>query len=117
MQGNLYLSDLRINRIVRKLSEELELAKGLTYLNRVPTNDVFDNRDILATYSAQIYAADIIMNDAEARVVKSGNIVTESKANVIPNIKIGKALTQTQLEQLTYLERGLAGAQGGDLKN
>lgn len=110
------LNNVRINRIVRNLQDELELAKPLTFLNRVPMADVFDNSEILATYTAKIYAADIIMDDSEARIVETGAMDFAAGTNVVPNIKLGRSLTQAQLTRLNYLRQGLANV-GGDVKD
>lgn len=109
------LSNARINQIVRDVQDELEIAKPLTFLNRVPMGDVYDNSQILATYSGKIYAADIIMNDSEARVIETGKMTAAPAAGAIPNIKIGRSLTQDQLNKISFLDRGLQGV-NGDLK-
>lgn len=109
---NTLLNDVRINKIVRNLADQLVLDQPLTYLNRVPMGDVYDNSQILATYSSRIYMADIIMDDSRARVVETGAMTTAAQTNVVPNIKIGRSLSQRQIGNLSYLERGLAAAEG-----
>jgi hypothetical protein len=111
------LDNRRINRIVRTLADELELAKPLTYLSRVPIGDVYNNSDILAEYSADIYMADIIMNDSRARVVRTGSLTYGEQRQVIPNIKIGEKISQDQMEKFNLLAAGLSDVPSGPLKD
>lgn len=106
------LNAQRLTRIVRDLQDELRDIKPLTFLDRVPLGNVYDNREILATYSGKVYAANIVQNDAEATVVETGKMTYSAGRDEITNIKIGAALTQDEIEKADLLARQLDGVQG-----
>lgn len=103
LTGWRYLESVRFNRIVRDLASEVIIAQPLTFLNRSNLNFAEDD-EILGVYSRNIFAADIITDDAEAVIVDTGSFRTFS--NVIPNIKIGVSIRQSMINRLARMKRG-----------
>lgn len=102
-----FLSNIRIQRLVQTLANELELKAPLTFLNRTPVVPVLDDTEILGSYSGPIFAADLITDDAEAVVVEGGKFEITGRVSAIPNIKIGARVGQGMLNRLNWLKRGI----------
>jgi hypothetical protein len=103
-----FLDSARINRVVQTLASNLEVMRPLVYLDRLNLNPA-DDDEILARFSGNIIAADIIADDQEAVVQDSGKV--ELSTNAIPNIKLGQRVGQGKLNLIKRLESigGLAG--------
>lgn len=102
-----FISNVRINRLVQTLASELEIAQPLTFLRRTPLVNVLDELEILGSYSGSIFAADLITDDAEAVVVDSGRYEMTGRVTAIPNIKIGARVSQSMMNKLAQLARGI----------
>ncbi len=102
-----FISNVRINRLVQTLANQLELNAPLTFLNRTPVVNVLDDTEILGSYSGPIFAADLITDDAEAVVVEGGRLEMTGRVNAIPNIKIGARVGQAMINRLSQLSRGI----------
>lgn len=94
------VSNIRINTLVQTLASELELSAPLTFLNRTPIVPVLDEAQILGSYSGNVYAADLISDDAEAVIVESGRWEMTGKVSAVPNIKLGTRVSQGELHKI-----------------
>jgi hypothetical protein len=103
-------SDLLAVEVIQGVIDELadinQLPQPLVWVNRIPSVSALDG-EILARYSGQIFAADIIMDDAKA-VVRSLNPFRLTQA-AIPNLKHGMLLNQEMLNILQRIEAQSAG--------
>lgn len=103
-----FLTTVRINRLVRRLDQNLEVDANLTFLNRTPIVNVLDDIDIIGSFSGPIFAADLITDDAEAVVVEGGRFEMSGVApGGIPNIKIGSRVSQSMINRIRLLRRGV----------
>jgi hypothetical protein len=103
-----FLDSARINRIVQTLASNLEVQRPLVYLDRLNFNPA-DDDEILARFTGNIIAADVIADDQEAVVQDSGKV--ELSTTAIPNIKLGQRVGQAKINMIRRLERvgGLPG--------
>jgi hypothetical protein len=103
-----FLDSARINRVVQTLASSLEVQRPLVYLDRLNLNPA-DDDEILARFTGNIIAADIIADDQEAVVQDSGKV--ELSVHAIPNIKLGQRVGQAKLNMIRRLESvgGMAG--------
>lgn len=98
-----------LNRVMRSMASTLEANQNLTFLNRTNVNNA-PEEEITAKFDGQVYAADIIADDARAVTYEFGRM-TLSTDNV-PNLKIGIRLTQQQLNFYRRMQERLP--QGAD---
>lgn len=103
LSNGAFLKSTRINAIVRDVSENYQRGLPLRFLDRTATVDA-DDEEITATFTGNIYAADIIADDQAAVVYEAGAL--EFVTNVIPNLKIGQRVSQSRLNMLERMERG-----------
>ena len=101
--GNKYLDFARINKIVSTMAEKLDKEQALVFLDRTPVIEASDN-EIITTFQGTVQAADIIADDQAAAVYKAGNFLATT--NKIPNLKIGKAISQDMLNRLNMMSDG-----------
>lgn len=107
-----FFSNVRINRLVQTLANQLEVDAPLTFLARTPVVPVVDDTEITGSFSGPIFAADLITDDAEAVVVEGGRFEVAGQVSSIPNIKIGARVGQGMINRLRLLQRGIQ--LGGD---
>jgi hypothetical protein len=104
------LSVLRITRIVEALQDARERRprrlRFLQRFNRVPAM----NGDLMARFVGRVLIADLIAPDSVAGVYSSGKMTFESSQ--LPKLKIGRLLTETQLDQWNAIRSGMV--QGDD---
>ncbi len=103
IKGNKYLDFTRINLVVQTMADQLEKGQSLAFLDRtvvVPADDA----DIVTRFRGQVQAADIIADDQAAAAYSAG--VFEIVANKIPNLKIGRHLSQEMLNRLNRMKDG-----------
>jgi hypothetical protein len=92
----------------------LEIGQPLTFLNRTPLVNATDD-DIIGEFSGQIFAADLITDDAEAVVVEGGRMETRLAQGSIPNIKIGASVSQSTINALDMMARNVQLDEDADL--
>ncbi len=97
------LATARVNRIMQGLRDARELPGNLLFLNRTPRVNATDG-EILADFTGNVFAADIIADNQRAVVRNTGSFSLETVK--LPNIKHGSPLTQ---EMINLLERINAG--------
>lgn len=100
------LAAARINRVMMEI-ETRDLVQERLWrrrLGRVPATD----DEIMAKITADVIAADIVTDDAEAVVHGSEQIRTSSGS--VPNFKHGRMFSQTMLRLLNRIENNLATA-------
>lgn len=102
IKGNRFLNSTKINLLVRTLADQLEMQANLIFLNRTEVTNANES-DILGKYKGQVFAADIIADGAEAVTYETGSF--EFTGHTVPNIKIGAALTQGDINRLEQLSR------------
>lgn len=101
IKGNKYLDFTRINLVVRTMADELEKGQSLKFLDRTPVREA-DDTDIVTRFRGTVYAADIIADDQAAAVYSAGSF--ELVANKIPNLKIGRNLSQDMINRLNRMK-------------
>jgi len=84
------------------LRDKRELPATLRFLNRTPSVDAMDE-EIMAFVSENVIAADILPDDATARVYGGQEIRLE--LTKLPNIKRGYAMNQAMLNLLSRLSQ------------
>lgn len=100
--GNRFLDNARINRIIQTLASELNIARPLIYISRLPIVNAFDD-EIMGRFTGKVIAADIIADDQEA-VVQEG-LKVELTTTQIPNLKVGQRVGQAALSRMERLQR------------
>ena len=111
LTGLRFLDSAKINAIVQTMADQLEANQNLLFLNRIPTTNA-DDDEIFAKYKGQVYAADVVSDDQEAAVYESGSF--EFTTFQIPNIKMGKSVSQNMMNRIARLARNNSAA--GDLE-
>jgi hypothetical protein len=104
-----FLNSARINRIIGRLAAQLEIARPLVYLQRLPIVPAFDD-ELTGYFTGKVFAADLIADD-QAAVVQEG-LSLEITTDVIPNLKIGTPLRQKLLNRLKAIQEGRMNVQG-----
>lgn len=95
------LGVLRITRIVQALQDRREQPPGrLVFSSRLREVPAY-NGELLARFVGRVLIADLIALDSATPVYASGKLTYETSQ--FPKIKIGRSLTETQLEQLSRL--------------
>ena len=110
-----FFATARITRLVQTLANQLEVNAPLTFLNRTPVVPVLDDIEIIGSYSAPLFAADLITEDAEAVVVEGGKFETTGSVSAIPKIKIGQRVSESVIRRIQLLQRGIQLDANGDL--
>jgi hypothetical protein len=97
------LSVLRITRIVQALQDVRERRPELTFLKRTPRVNALQG-ELMARFVGRVLIADLVALDSAAGVYSSGKLTYES--SLLPKIKIGRHLTESQLEQFDAIQSG-----------
>lgn len=91
------LSAVRVTKLMRSLQDLRGTPRKLTHLNRTPVVPAAEG-EIMAQFQGQILIADLIADGQRAGVYSAGKLALIG--NKVPNLKIGAALNQDQLNQL-----------------
>jgi hypothetical protein len=102
INGNDLFNSVRLNRIIQTLAMQLDLARPLVYLSRLPMVNA-DPTELVGRFTGRILAADLIMDDQKAVVQEGGKI--ELSNYDVPNIKIGNHMGQKDMNRLAAFER------------
>lgn len=98
-------SDLLAVEVIQGVIDELydinQIPQPLIWMSRIPTVPALDG-EIIARYTGQIFAADLIMDDQKA-VVRSMNPF-RLQQTAIPNIKHGVHINQEMMNVLLRIE-------------
>lgn len=103
MQGTELLAVNRLNGMMQALRDIRELPAQLVFSNRTPFVPATDG-EIMGRETKNVIIADVIPDDQKARIVSAGKITLEQVH--IPNIKLGKLITQAMLEMLQRINAG-----------
>lgn len=98
------LSALRVNKLMSALQDKRGIPGKLSFLSRTPIVPASDG-EIMARFMGQILIADLIADGQRAGVYSPGKLFLESSK--APNLKIGTALDQDQLNALNNLAAGV----------
>jgi hypothetical protein len=105
------LDSVRFNRLVQDQATNYQRNLPLRFLDRTATVPA-DDDEITATFTGQVFAADLLTDDAKATVYEAGklDLVTTS----IPNLKVGVRFSQGTINRLGNIRRnfGSRGIQG-----
>lgn len=94
MDPNRLLSAVRVTKLMSALQDKRGIDAKLVNLARTPVVPATDG-EIMARFSGQVIIADLIADGQRAGLYSPGKISLES--TTIPNLKLGTALTQEQL--------------------
>lgn len=97
------LEALRLTRMIQSLQDVRLMPADLKFLARTPIVPAEDS-EIMARFTGYVTIADIIADDQQAVVYNTDKLADESTA--IPNLKHGKPLTQSMLNQLSAINAG-----------
>lgn len=96
MAPNLQMfNGVRVTRMMRALDDVRNLPQDLVWLGRTPIVPAVDG-EIMARFRGRVLIADLIADDQKAAVYSAGKFRIETSG--IPNLKIGRLLTQEELK-------------------
>lgn len=98
--GLSYLGALRLTAAIQALQDVRELPQELLFLRMHPVTPSTE-MEILLRFVGRVQIADIISDDAKAVTYNWRRMQTET--NVLPNLKAGINLTQSQIAQLNAI--------------
>lgn len=98
------LSAVRVTKLMRSLQDLRGIPQKLKFLSRTPVVPASEG-EIMAQFQGQILIADLIADGQRAGVYSAGKL--SLIGNKVPNLKIGAALNQDQLNQLTAKLAGI----------
>lgn len=90
-----------LNVLVKTLQTEVEVGRPYSYLARTPDVDT-ENDELFGTYSGQVWAADIIVDDQEAVIHEGGGLET-FRAGMVPKVKHGARVGESMIRRLNAL--------------
>src|SRR5689334_22152571 len=96
------LEALLLTRLIQQLQDIRLIPGDLRWLGRTPIVPAVDS-EVMARFTGYVTIADIIADDQKAVVYSTDKIAYESTA--IPNLKHGRALNQSMLNQLDTIAR------------
>lgn len=100
------LGAARITGAMQGLQDPRLLPQQLLWSRRIPDTPSLDE-EILARFQGQIQIADLLADDAKALVYSQGRFQLETVK--IPNLKLGIAMNQAQINQFQRLAANFAG--------
>jgi hypothetical protein len=103
LSNNQFLSATRLNRLVLDQQGKFQRTFPLRFIDRLPSVNA-DVLEIIGTYTERVFAADIIAEDQAAAVYGGGQVTFVT--NVLPKIKIGRAIPESVLTRLNRLTIG-----------
>jgi len=86
---------VRVTRMMKALDDTRNLPADLVWLGRTPVVPAVDG-EIMARFRGRIMIADLIADDQKAATYSAGKFRLETSG--IPNLKIGRLLTQEELK-------------------
>jgi len=96
MAPNLQMfNGVRVTRMMKALDDVRNLPQDLVWLGRTPIVPAVDG-EIMARFRGRVLIADLIADDQKAAVYSAGKFRIETSG--IPNLKIGRLLTQEELK-------------------
>lgn len=98
------LSAARVNTVMSSLQDQRGIPQRLRFLSRTPVVPATEG-EIMARFMGQILIADLIADGQRAGIYSGGKMYLESFG--VPNLKLGQALNQEQLNQLNALASGI----------
>lgn len=104
MDGLTLLGAVRVNKLMSSLQDKRGIPQTLSFLNRTPVVPAAEG-EIMARFMGQILIADLIADGQRAGVYSAGKLFLETTN--VPNLKIGTALSQEQLNQLNAFVSGI----------
>lgn len=99
------LAAVRVNKIMSSLQDKRGVPQKLRFLSRTPIVPAADG-EIMARFMGQILIADLIADGQRAGVYSAGKMFLETSN--APNLKLGAALNQDQLNQLNGMQSGIS---------
>lgn len=97
MDGLQLLGAVRVNKVMRSLQDKRGIPQRLSFLARTPVVPASDG-EIMARFMGQVLIADLIADGGRAGVYSAGKLFLETTK--APNLKVGAALNQEQLNQM-----------------
>ncbi len=97
MDGLQLLGAVRVNKVMRSLQDKRGIPQRLSFLMRTPVVPASDG-EIMARFMGQVLIADLIADGQRAGVYSAGKLFLETTK--APNLKVGAALNQEQLNQM-----------------
>lgn len=104
MDGNQLLGAVRVNKLMRSLQDKRGMPQNLSFLARTPVVPASDG-EIMARFMGQVLIADLIADGQRAGVYSAGKMFLET--TTAPNLKVGTALNQEQLNQMNAFLSGV----------
>jgi hypothetical protein len=98
-----YMTALRLTQVIQGLIDIRDINAGLLWVGRTPITPAADG-EILGRFSGNVLIADLIAEDSAAAVYSAGKLQFETYTR--PKLKIGRALTESQLSQIDQIRRG-----------
>ncbi|MBS3915590.1 MAG: major capsid protein [Bacteroidetes bacterium] len=98
------LGAVRVNKLMSSLQDKRGTPQSLLFTNRTPMVPAAEG-EIMARFMGQILIADLIADGQRAGVYSAGKLFLETTNP--PNLKIGTALNQTELNQLQTKMAGI----------
>lgn len=103
MDPNQILSAARVTTVMSALQDRRGVDRRLSFLSRTPVVPAAEG-EIMARFMGQILIADLIADGQRAGLYSPGKMFLETTS--VPNLKLGTALNQ---DQLNMLDQALAG--------
>lgn len=100
------LDSLKFNALVQDQATNYQRNLPLRFLDRTETVRA-DVEEITATFTGQVFAADLVTDDAKAVVYEAGKL--ELVTNTVPNLKVGVRFNQAMIDRLGRIARNLGG--------
>lgn len=97
MDGLQLLGAVRVNKIMRSLQDKRGIPQRLSFLARTPVVPASEG-EIMARFMGQVLIADLIADGQRAGIYSAGKLFLETTK--APNLKVGAALNQEQLNQM-----------------
>ena len=104
MDPKYLLSALRVTKLMAALRDKRGVPQALKFLSRTPIVPAMEN-EIMARFLGQVLIADLVADGQRAGIYSLGKLSVESTK--VPNLKIGAALTQEQLNLFLAKLEGL----------
>lgn len=113
------LRAMNINRRIRAIDDNRNKPAELMWTSRIPQNDNVLDSEIMMRYQGRHQIADLIAEDSRATVYGVGKFQLET--NLLPKIKMGIKLNESELKALIELGDGrptaMVGMDEGSLVN
>lgn len=102
------LSVLRVDKMMKALSDVRDIQGKYVFLDRTPVVPA-EEGEIMARWIDRPQIADLVTDDAKAATYTSGKFTLETTE--VPNIKIGRSFTQSQVNTMRRVAAGSAMAE------